>query len=122
MSLLAVTTAPGALGDAIHTPKAGSAERTAILNALRGPVQSQFQAPVTFYKVDMKVQNGWAWVETVAMNKAGTKLLAGPYKTEGLLHKVGKSWTVGWWGVTNGSEVSNASKNMFPQAPKKIFF
>jgi len=50
---------------AAHVPAKGSAERQAILDALRGDQQIQFQ--VHF----IKVHNGWCWVDTTPLDKSG---------------------------------------------------
>ena len=53
------------------TPKAGSAERKAIMDSLRVPVQKRLLKPVVFKVDDLKVQNGWAFLRGVPQQPGG---------------------------------------------------
>ncbi len=44
------------------SPRAGSAERTAIMNALRVPVQKELKQKIKFKVERLKVQRGWAFL------------------------------------------------------------
>jgi len=64
----------------VYTPEKGSAERTAILNALRVPVERDLKQPVIFVAENFNVQGAWAFVSGTpqsanggAPNYAGTK-------------------------------------------------
>lgn len=72
--------------DAAHIPAAKSAERKAILDALRGGENVVYQ--VHF----IKVHNGWAWVDTTPLDATTKQPTAegGP----NLLHLVNGKWTV----------------------------
>src|SRR5499427_4321153 len=76
----AQTTEPAA-----HIPAKGSQERQAILDALRGDQQVQFQ--VHF----IKVHNGWAWVDTTPLDKSGRATAEGG---PNLLHLEDGKWKV----------------------------
>lgn len=53
------------------TPKAGSAERKAIMDALRVPIEKQLGKPVVFKVEHLKVQNGWAFMRGVPKQPNG---------------------------------------------------
>jgi hypothetical protein len=71
--------------DTVHTPAKGSPERQAILDALRGTEQVQFQ--VHF----IKVHNGWCWVDTTPLDKHGRATGEGG---PNLLHLANGKWRV----------------------------
>ena len=71
--------------DVVHTPEKGSAERQAIMDALRGSDQVVFQ--VHF----LKVHHGWAWADVTPLDSKGqTTAEGGPQ----LLHLVDGKWKV----------------------------
>lgn len=49
-------------GQQVYTPEKGSAERTAILNALRVPVEKQLKQRIVFVTDSFKVQGNWTFV------------------------------------------------------------
>ena len=51
--------------DEVHTPDMASAERQAIMNALRGNEDIRFQVH------HLKVHNGWCWIDTTPLDKNG---------------------------------------------------
>jgi hypothetical protein len=56
------------------TPKAGSAERKAIMDALRIPVQAELKQEVIF-KVDrLKVLDGWAFLGGAPLKPSGAEI------------------------------------------------
>jgi hypothetical protein len=72
--------------DSVHTPAANSAERKAILDALRGGEN-------VIYTVNfIKVHNGWAWVDVTPLDPKTRQATAegGP----NLVHLVNGKWTV----------------------------
>jgi hypothetical protein len=52
-----------------YTPQPGSAERKAILDALREWVKEQHHMEVIFVVRHLKVKNGYAWVHTLPQSK-----------------------------------------------------
>jgi hypothetical protein len=104
-----------------HTPAAGSAERKAILNALRVPAQRQARQQIVFYNVTIRVENGWAWVLAVSKDKTGKKMPLGDLMTQGLLHKESGRWRVKHWGVSGDISVACEAAKAFPKAPRAIF-
>ena len=72
--------APGA-----YTPPKASAERQAILDALRGDEQ------ITFKVHYLKVHRGWAWVDTTPLDKQGKATAEGG---PNLLHLKDGKWQV----------------------------
>ena len=75
MSLsIVVTNLPAAAdsGPEAYTPQPGSAERKAILDALRMWVNQQYHLDVVFVVKHLKVKNGYAWVHTLPLSKDGS--------------------------------------------------
>ncbi|HST61547.1 MAG TPA: hypothetical protein VLK84_22765 [Longimicrobium sp.] len=58
-----------------YTPTRGSAERHAIMDALRPPVSRAVGEPVVFTVVRIHVQNGWAFVQAVPTLPRGEPLM-----------------------------------------------
>ncbi|HEX8242267.1 MAG TPA: hypothetical protein VF541_02180 [Longimicrobium sp.] len=56
-----ITRAPATQADSAHTPARGSAERSAIMNALRAHRRRFDARPVIFVVNYLRVQRGWAW-------------------------------------------------------------
>jgi hypothetical protein len=59
-------------GPGAYTPQPGSAERRAILDALRMWVKQQHHLEVIFVVTHLKVKNGYAWVHTLPQSKDGS--------------------------------------------------
>jgi hypothetical protein len=57
-----------------YTPTVGSAERKALLDALRCSVQQEIKTPVVFKVDHMKVQDGWAFIRGVPQQPSGKPL------------------------------------------------
>ena len=66
-----------------HTPKQGDAERRAITDALRAPVEKQLKQKVVFRIDHLKVQNDWAFLRGVPQRPDGAALdyKGTPYQT-----------------------------------------
>jgi hypothetical protein len=66
-----------------YTPKQGDAERRAITDALRAPVEKQLKQKVVFKIDHLKVQNGWAFLRGVPRQPGGAALdyKGTPYET-----------------------------------------
>ena len=104
---IACGVAPALAQSGVTTPKPGSAERKAILDALRVPVQRDLKMPVIFvvHKPvhDLRVKQGWAFVVAEFRHSNGDPM--GPaYFAEthggsssdacGLLHLVHGRWRI----------------------------
>ena len=72
-----------------YTPPAGSAERKAILDAVRKEVKSWSGLDVVFVVRYLKVYNGWAWVATLPQSRDGLNHYE---DVSGLLHKTKGQW------------------------------
>ena len=86
MLIAAGSTGVAAQDNALHTPSQNSAERKAILDALRGSEN-------VVYKVNfIRVHSGWAWVDTTPLDPKTKQATAegGP----NLLHFVNGKWKV----------------------------
>lgn len=71
LALVLPSAATAPAQDAPRTPPAGSAERKAVLDALRLPVEKELKRKVVF-KVDrLKVQGGWAFMRGVPQQPGG---------------------------------------------------
>lgn len=87
----AISSAIAEPADQVHTPEKGSAERTAILDTLRGEYTTGSGSAVKFLVHHFKVHRGWAWINVVPLDKSG--------KPEGeewpsLLRQVNGEWVI----------------------------
>ena len=55
----------------VYTPEKGSAERTAILNALRVPVEKELKQKIQFALENFNVQGNWAFLGGTSQNTDG---------------------------------------------------
>jgi len=75
---------------ASYTPRKGSEERKAIMDALRIVIRKMSGLEVIFIVRHLKVNNGWAWVETDPESADGKERYE---PMAGLLHKKTGRWT-----------------------------
>lgn len=61
------------LAQKVYTPEKGSAERTAILNALRVPVEKELKQKVQFAIDQFNVQGNWAFLNGEPQNASGER-------------------------------------------------
>ncbi len=73
-----------------YTPVKGSADRKAIMDALRVVIRRMSGLEVIFVVRHLKVNNGWAWVETDPESADGKNRYE---SIVGLLHKKNGRWT-----------------------------
>ena len=57
-----------------YTPEKGSAERTAIMNALRVPVEKALKKKTIFAVNNFKVQGNWAFLDGVPQKAGGSAM------------------------------------------------
>lgn len=69
--ILIVVSAAAAQG--VYTPEKGSAERAAILDALRAPVEKSLKQKIVFVTDNFKVQGSWAFVSGEPTTPSGGK-------------------------------------------------
>lgn len=62
-----------ALAQSVSEPEKSSPERTAILNALRVPVEKALKQKIQFSVQTIKVQGNWAFVNGEPQNSSGEK-------------------------------------------------
>lgn len=89
--LLAISVTASSLAFAAgpYTPKPGSPERKAILNAMREVVKRMSGLDVVFVVPYLKVDQGWAWIHTRPQSRDGR----GHYEDVSmLLHKRQGQW------------------------------
>lgn len=58
-------------GQGVYTPEKGSAERTAILGALRTPIERQLKQKIVFVTDNFSVQGTWAFVSGTPQAPSG---------------------------------------------------
>lgn len=87
----------------VHTPKAGSKERSAIMNALRVPVQRfhKGKKPTFTYVSGFRVGGGWAHLSAMTVDSKGKPLGPDPESPymglSALLKRVNGNWRVVEW-------------------------
>lgn len=59
------------MADGAVTPPVGSAERKAIMNAMRAELRENFGIEAVFVVNWLKVKDGWAWAETDPQSRDG---------------------------------------------------
>lgn len=69
--LLAATMSAFAVGQSVHTPEKGSTERTAILDALRIPVERELKQKIVFAAEHFNVSGNWAFLGGQPQSPAG---------------------------------------------------
>ena len=77
--------------DTAHTPPQGSAERKAILDAMRAERARFDTLPVVFVVRHLKVRGGWAWLEADPQSPDGSRRYEGE---AALLRNQGVAWRV----------------------------
>ena len=120
-----------ASGQQVYTPEKGSAERAAILNAFRVPVEKQLKQRIVFVTDNFRVRGTWAFVSGRPTTPSGGKpsLKGTVFDGEenmfddnffGLLKKTGGKWKV----ITHAlgcTDVCYADWWRRYKAPKAIF-
>lgn len=76
---LSILAATHSFAQNIKTPTRGSAERTAILDAMRPNVEAAMRGPVVFVISTMNVADGWAFVTAQPQRPDGSAI--DPYQT-----------------------------------------
>jgi len=104
------------------TPPAGSAERTAILQATHEAFDTPELKNVVFVVPYLKVDNGWAWIQINPQSADGTQ----HYESQsGLLQKRATKWTfLEWMPSEEGTDFEKSFKDLrakYPSAPADIF-
>lgn len=133
LTLLLGLCAAFVLGQGAATPKKGSPERKAIMDALRVPVEKVLKKKVVFKADHIKTQNGWAFLYGVPMQPNGKKMAyrGTPYEQAekdgifddnfcGLLKKEGGKWKVKRW-IIGMTDVAWIGWDKEFKAPKGIF-
>ncbi|MGQ9688019.1 MAG: hypothetical protein ACUVXF_04415 [Desulfobaccales bacterium] len=118
---LAASPSPGA-----YTPPAGSAERQAIIKALRQKLYSLHQVEAIFEVDYLKVHQGWAWIHASPRSRDGRQHYEPVYA---LLRQEGGHWQVVKFPCTeedNPDCVGHPGffqklRARFPGAPRGIF-
>ncbi len=116
-----------------YTPAKGSAERTAILNALRVPVEKELKQKISFNVEHFKVQGVWAFLSGDPQTPSGDKpdYRKTPYQEAidadmfdnnffALLKKTGSRWKVTRYEI-GCTDVCYANWWSQYKAPKAIF-
>jgi len=120
-----------AAGQSVYTPEKGSAERAAILNVLRVPVERDLKQKIAFVTDNFKVQGNWAFVSGDPQTPSGAKPNLKGTEWEGaedifdnnffgLLRKSGGKWKVVAYAL-GCTDVCYADWWRRHKAPKSIF-
>jgi hypothetical protein len=122
-----------AAGQSVYTPAKGSAERTAILNALRVPVERELKQKIVFAADHFNVSGVWAFLGGKPQNTSGGKpnYRGTPYQKAidadmfdnnffALLKKTGGKWRVVHYDI-GCTDVCYANWWQTYKAPKRIF-
>jgi hypothetical protein len=119
---LLVATASVALA-APTTPKPGSKERQAIMDALRKPVSREAGKPVIFEVAHLKVDQGYAFLEGNVRAKDGSRLPTEIADSDllALLQRQKSGWRVLYHSFGTDIEPLLEVKRKFPKAPRTIF-
>lgn len=121
-SLLPIASHAQASSAALHTPKPGSAERAAIMDAMRPVIGRGYQKKIVFVVHGLYVQNGWAYFSGFAQDAHGKPV--GPPEVGGnlsaLLRRAKGKWQMKYF-VYHGDVVEPDFIKRYPQVPKAIF-
>lgn len=114
-----------------HTPKAGSKERTALLNAVRDPLEDHVFQRVIFRVQHLKVKGDWAFLLATArtledkpLDYKGTALEAESIDTDEAVVALLRKKRDRWYVVTSGyftTDVWWLDLDKRYRAPKEIF-
>ncbi len=122
-----------AFAQTVHTPEKGSAERTAILAALRVPVEKELKQKIQFSIDTFKVQGNWAFINGTPQKMSGGEpnykntqygeaITNGAFDNnfQALLKKTGGKWKVVTYAV-GCTDVCRIGWDEKYKAPKTIF-
>jgi hypothetical protein len=122
-----------AFGQKVYTPEKGSAERTAILDALRVPVEKELKQKIQFSVDSFRSNGSWAFLSGTPQNSSGGKLnyrntryreavQSGAFDDNffALLRKTGGKWRVVTYAI-GCTDVCYANWWQRYKAPKAIF-
>lgn len=125
--------AGAAFSQRVYTPEKGSAERTAILNALRVPVERKLKQKISFNVENFRVQGAWAFLSGDPQSPSGGRpdYRNTPYQQAinadmfdnnffALLKKTGGKWRVVTYAI-GCTDVCYATWWRDHRAPKAIF-
>jgi hypothetical protein len=131
--LIILVLACSAFAQKVYTPEKGSAERTAILNALRVPVEKELRQKTQFAAETFNVQGNWAFLSGEPQNLNGGRpnYKGTPYQAAvdagafdnnffALLKKTGGKWKVVTYAI-GCTDVCYAGWWKRYKAPKAIF-
>ena len=132
LSIIVIFTV-AAFAQTAQTPEKGSAERTAILNALRVPVEKELKQKIQFSIQTIKTRGAWAFVNGEPQNATGGEpnYKNTPYSDaiengafdnnfQALLKKTGGKWKVVTYAV-GCTDVCWIGWDEKYKAPKAIF-
>lgn len=101
-----------------YTPSAGSAERKAIMDALRAEMKRNDSRELIFVVQYLRVHKGWAWVTVNPQSPGGDQR----YESESaLLRKKGKSWKVLERSAGGDAAYFKKLKSKYKSVPFDIF-
>ena len=132
--VLPVLFVPQAIAGDFDTPQKGTAERAAIMDSLRVPVEAVLRQPVIFVVKTLRVGDGWAFVVGVPRasdggpvdyggTRYGDAIDAGAFEDEivGLLRNDGNRWVVVDFTI-GATDVVYETWDVDYGAPRELFF
>lgn len=72
-ALLIAAVSTAAAAQAVYSPEKGSAERSAILSALRVPVERDLRQPIVFVVERLNVSGNWAFISGTPQTPSGRR-------------------------------------------------
>jgi hypothetical protein len=105
-----------------HTPRDGSAEKKAILQAVQHALARQGRKNLVLVVPYLKVHNGWAWIQVNPQSADGRQ----HYESQsGLLQQTANKWTLlEWMPAEEGTDYAKYFQKLkakYPSAPPDIF-
>jgi len=109
----------------VRTPKPGSVERRAILDAVRKPYEKYVKEKTVFYDVAIRISGDWAYAQGDGRNINGGALkfwspIADPTMVATLKKRRGR-WTVVYWGASSGEDAFYEAVKGSKGAPRELF-
>ena len=99
--VVGLSIATPAAAQAVHTPGPGSAERRAILDAVRAPLVQHVGGQVEFVVQELRVGGGWAYLRAQPQRPGGGSIPADEYMdgniTYAMLQQQGGRWVIENW-------------------------
>ncbi len=120
----ALHAAPAASKTAVSTPKPGSPERKALMDALRRQYAHDYHETVVFRVNWLKVGGGYAYLDGAALGANGQPArefapMGG--SVSAFYRRQNGHWKVLRWGSFGGTDLVDECRQKYPNAPHTLF-